>query len=143
MWDFFFAVWSNVGDIMLNAAIGIATGVFSGLAVARASRFSQIKQQLHRQMRNWEYMENGNSYQIRKSVDCQAMFDAASELAYLGHPTACIYVKRAERELRALQQARPLEGCTIRMIGDLDQRLQEGFRELSPTWRAIILNGRL
>ena len=94
-------------------------------------------------MRNWEYVGNEQCYRIHKNIDWEEMFDSASELAYLGHPTASLHVRKALREIQAHQQVPSPEGCTIGTLEALDRRLQQSFRELSPNWRAIMLNGKL
>lgn len=143
MVDFLFALWSGASDVVLNIFLGLVTGLLSGLAVARAARFGQIKHQLHRQIRNWYYIASTTSYEVLERVDDCQMSDAAMELAYLGHHAACTVVLSAANQVERHQRTPHPPDCNESTLRDLDAKLQRNFRELRPNWTAILLNGKL
>lgn len=135
-------LWAGTAGIVMNIAIGLGTGIVSGLAVARAARFGYIKHQLHQMIRNWEFIGED----VTERVDCRRMQDIALELAFLGHQSACEFVLAASAEIGRRQQSRPTPlpaHAWPTKILDLDAILQARFRKLGPNWTAILFNGKL
>ncbi|MBH1816811.1 hypothetical protein JAK53_10595 [Stenotrophomonas maltophilia] len=75
--------------LILSLPIGIAGGLYSSLIVTKYARFSELRAEALRIIRSIRFVGDDNKLEIFEPNNLNSMALIASDLAGLGHETAC------------------------------------------------------
>lgn len=86
-------------SLVLGIPIGLVSGLYTGLFVARYSRFSELRNEVLRAIRSINFIENKQTIDIINDRDVKNLPLIASDLLFLGHRVAGEHVLRLSQDV--------------------------------------------
>lgn len=131
-------------SLLLGVPIGLISGLYTGLIVARYSRFAELRNETLRIIRRIEFMEEGPSVHITNDEELPKLHLIAGDLLFLGHKKAGEYVLELSGEMRKANHAARNGALDYATYSKTYERWQAKARAL-PGGKKVLLSfwGRL
>lgn len=130
-------------DLVVNVCIGLATGIYAGVVMARVMLFASVRQRARQVIRTVDFIQTASGWEtLKPTVRVEELSDCASELFHLRHQEAGMKMMDLAREVSdALDRNMPDKARAN--LGERHGEWYERIRQLPPSWRACLLTGRL
>src|ERR1700687_1696096 len=88
-------------EVALGLAVGVISGIYSGLVVTRMARFDALKNELKRLILGIDFMEEPEGVRFNVQKDPGDFTSISADFAALGHSKACEAALKLSSEILA------------------------------------------
>lgn len=125
---------------LLGALVtGVVSGLYSGVVIARYSRFSNLRSEALRLVRSIDYMQEPVSLVVANAEGVSKLPLIASDLAFLGHKAAAMELLDLSKNLAALTHSAIYRSMRVEMIEETLNSAQVRVRSLRCSTKVIFL----
>lgn len=133
-------------EIIGNIVIGVLTGLYAGLIVARAARFNSARSDLVLAIQKVGYQIDGAGNTVMGNTTALSeVYYAVAQMTSLGHSAVSLQINSIGedllRALRELTENKTAEGQT--KFNDQVKSWQKKVRALRPDWCQLLVCGQL
>ena len=124
-------------DLFINVGLGILSGVYAGLIVARFVKFEEIRTQVKRVIQDIDFMNEGPNGELVMISEprIRDLHNCHSDLLYLQHESAAKVVGDL---IAAISNVKHTAGQVTGDIGDFYNVWQSMIRKIIPNIRVLL-----
>jgi hypothetical protein len=121
--------------IIISLVTGVLAGLYSGLIVARISRFEELRNEIKRIILGFEFVYDGQTLELSTKRDPGALVNASSDLIAFGHEAAGNVSLSIYHEMSTVLN---VPGATYKMAECGFSQWQDSCREMKPNMKVIL-----
>lgn len=122
--------------LLLSVPVGVLSGIYSGLIVARLARFEDLRTEMLRIIHAVDYREVGKGTRLHARKELADTLSISSNLYRLGHEAAGDAVNTIRSEIDAASATAPNLQIEVLEKSYLDW--QRRCRDMKPSRRAVL-----
>jgi|ERR1039457_1700953 hypothetical protein len=120
-------------SLILSLPVGVISGLYSGLIVARYQRFSDLRTRVLRIIREIDFIQEGSKFVFPRRKEVSELFFIASDFFFLSHERAGEETLRLEAEITETLRKASRGGIDFEAFNSIYLSWQERGRHLGPS----------